>query len=165
MEQLVVRQSEIWQASMEMAAAAGPAWPTRPTNNFRRPSATALGESLRTHAQHDAASKKRRPKRTTAIGTRSTAPGPAAESIATVQTRWSGREKCWAGAVQAAAKSVRLEDAFNRNLSALAGAKNFEETVVGLAAAIHLLNARLAEGHGDASAVRLEAPRRNVRAA
>jgi len=43
------------------------------------------------------------------------------------------------GAIQAAGEVTRLEDALNRNLAALAGSKNFEETVVSLAAAIHLL--------------------------
>ena len=68
-------------------------------------------------------------------------------------------------AIEASGEVSRLEDTLNRNLATLAGAKHFEQTVLGLAATINLLNARLAEGHGDASAVRLEAPRRNVRAA
>ncbi|MFM2094140.1 MAG: hypothetical protein RIS70_1264, partial [Planctomycetota bacterium] len=33
--------------------------------------------------------------------------------------------------------------ALNANLAALSGSKNFEETVMSLSAAIHLLNARL----------------------
>jgi hypothetical protein len=38
---------------------------------------------------------------------------------------------------------VKLEGVLNQNLSALAGSKNFENTVMSLAAAIHLLNTRL----------------------
>lgn len=38
---------------------------------------------------------------------------------------------------------VRLEQALNANLASLAGARNFEETVMSLSAAIHLLTARL----------------------
>ena len=37
-----------------------------------------------------------------------------------------------------------LEQTLNDNLQALAGAKNFEDTVMSLAATIHLLNSRLA---------------------
>ena len=37
-----------------------------------------------------------------------------------------------------------LEQKLNDNLQALAGAKNFEDTVMSLAATIHLLNSRLA---------------------
>ena len=48
-------------------------------------------------------------------------------------------------AVEASGEVAGLEDALNRNLAALAGAKHFEQTVLGLAATIHLLNARLAE--------------------
>ena len=38
-----------------------------------------------------------------------------------------------------------MEDALNRNLAALAGAKHFEQTVLSLAAAVNMLSARLAE--------------------
>ena len=48
-------------------------------------------------------------------------------------------------AVEASGEVSRLEDALNRNLATLAGAKHFEQTVLGLAAAIHLLNARFSE--------------------
>ena len=46
-------------------------------------------------------------------------------------------------AIRAAGDVVQLERALNDNLSALAGSKNFEDTVMSLAAAIHLLNTRL----------------------
>ena len=38
---------------------------------------------------------------------------------------------------------ANLESALNHNLSALAGSKNFEDTVMSLSAAIHLLSTRL----------------------
>ena len=44
--------------------------------------------------------------------------------------------------VQATGDVVTLERSLNDNLKALAGAKNFEETVMSLSAAIHLLTAR-----------------------
>jgi hypothetical protein len=52
-----------------------------------------------------------------------------------------------------------LEEALNHNLASLAGAKNFEETVMSLSAAIHLLTARLSEAPASPK-VRLESPRR-----
>jgi biopolymer transport protein ExbB/TolQ len=67
-------------------------------------------------------------------------------------------------AVEAAGEVVRLEDALNRNLAALAGAKHFEQTVLSLAAAVNMLGARLAESPG-AAPVRLETTRRSVHAA
>lgn len=48
---------------------------------------------------------------------------------------------------------VKLEQSLNANLAALAGSKNFEETVMSLSAAIHLLTARL--GRTEAPAVEL----------
>jgi hypothetical protein len=45
--------------------------------------------------------------------------------------------------IRAAGEVVQLEKALNDNLSALAGSKNFEDTVMSLSAAIHLLNTRL----------------------
>ena len=45
--------------------------------------------------------------------------------------------------VEATGDVARLEDSLNKNLQALAGSKNFEDTVMSLSAAIHLLNTRL----------------------
>jgi biopolymer transport protein ExbB/TolQ len=56
--------------------------------------------------------------------------------------------------MRAAGDVIQLERALNENLAALAGSKNFEETVMSLAAAIHLLNARLS--HADSPHVELK---------
>jgi hypothetical protein len=66
-------------------------------------------------------------------------------------------------AIRAAGDVVKLETALNQNLSALAGSKNFEDTVMSLSAAIHLLNTRL--GKGDTSHVELKATQVKGRAA
>ena len=66
-------------------------------------------------------------------------------------------------AVEAAGEVIGLEDALNRNLAALAGAKHFEQTVLSLAAAVNMLSARLAESPN--APVRLESTRRTVHAA
>jgi biopolymer transport protein ExbB/TolQ len=66
-------------------------------------------------------------------------------------------------AVEAAGEVTALEDALNRNLAALAGAKHFEQTVLSLAAAVNMLSARLAESPN--APVRLESTRRSVHAA
>jgi hypothetical protein len=47
--------------------------------------------------------------------------------------------------VAATGQVEKLENELNRNLNTLAGAKNFEQTVLSLGAAIQLLNAKL--GH------------------
>jgi biopolymer transport protein ExbB/TolQ len=66
-------------------------------------------------------------------------------------------------ATAAAGEVTRLEDALNRNLAALAGAKHFEQTVLSLAAAVNMLSARLAEAPN--APIRLETTRRPAHAA
>ena len=68
-------------------------------------------------------------------------------------------------AVEAAGEVTRLEDVLNRNLATLAGAKHFEQTVMSLAAAIHLLNARLAETPADTPPIKLDPNRGETQAA
>jgi len=68
-------------------------------------------------------------------------------------------------AVEAAGEIMRLEDALNRNLAALAGAKHFEQTVLSLAAAVNMLSARLAETPPPAVPIKLESMRRTAHAA
>jgi len=45
--------------------------------------------------------------------------------------------------LEATGDVIKLEDVLNDNLTALSTAKNFEDTVMSLSAAIHLLNTRL----------------------
>jgi hypothetical protein len=87
------------------------------------------------------------------------------ESLAAVQTSIAQQTESMERIVQATHEVEKLEDALNRNLAALAGARNFEQTVLGLAAAIHLLNGRLAESATSPVALQLDAKRRNVKAA
>ena len=58
-------------------------------------------------------------------------------------------------AIDATGRVTQLQDALNSNLNALAGSKNFEDTVMSLAAAIHLLNSRLGATNSEAG-VQLE---------
>jgi hypothetical protein len=62
--------------------------------------------------------------------------------------------------VLAVGEIARLEDALNRNLSALSGAKHFEQTVASMAAAINLLNVKLNEMPSQGTPIKLEPQRR-----
>jgi hypothetical protein len=55
-------------------------------------------------------------------------------------------------AVDATARIIQLEDALNQNLTSLRQSNHFDETVNSLAAAIHLLNAKL----GDARVQKIQ---------
>jgi biopolymer transport protein ExbB/TolQ len=59
-------------------------------------------------------------------------------------------------ALRATGEVVNLEKALNQNLRALAGAKNFEDTVMSLSAAIHLLSSRLSRPLPRDAQVKLE---------
>ena len=85
-------------------------------------------------------------------------------SLAEGQAELARQTEVLQRAFQATGDVIRLEDALNRNLATLAGAKHFEQTVLGLAATINLLNARLSESSA-APAIHLESNRRTTKAA
>lgn len=58
--------------------------------------------------------------------------------------------------VQATGQVVQLEQALNENLKALAGAKNFEDTVMSLAAAVHLLSSRIGRPGAKSHSVQID---------
>ena len=86
-------------------------------------------------------------------------------ALAALQDGMSRQAEVLGRAVEASGDVIRLQDALNHNLSALSGSKHIEQSVLGLAAAIHLLNARLTDSPGDTSAIQLDAPRPNAQAA
>jgi len=91
--------------------------------------------------------------------------GELKAAMAAATGELAGQAEVLQGAVEAAGQVVRLEDALNRNLAALAGAKHFEQTVLSLAAAVNMLSARLAESPGLGAPIRLESVRRPAHAA
>jgi hypothetical protein len=88
-----------------------------------------------------------------------------AEALALLQKAVTEQGAVLNRAVEAAGRVTSLEEALNRNLASLAGARNFEQTVISLAAAIHLLNGRLGQLPDDAPRVELEPAKRTGQAA
>jgi len=156
---LVRCQTELWQTSIE---AAGQRW-TRMAETAGKQLQTALAgalaESLSKHAhqlveaEQSAARQNRRH-----WDQVQQALVRGAEATVSLHSALRGQAEVLGRAVEAAGDVVRLEDALNRNLRTLAGAKNFEQTVISLAAAIHLLNARLGQAPADIPAVQLQSP-------
>lgn len=164
-ERLVARQAELWQASMENAAARWANMAKVGGEQLQSFLAGALSDGLKAHAQHLAAAEqalmqanRQNWEKTLQSQTQST------QNLAALQAGVTRQAEVIQQAVVAVGEVARLEDALNSNLSALAGAKHFEQTVMSLAAAINLLNARLAEIPAPA-AVRLDGNRRSVQAA
>ncbi|MGQ9576507.1 MAG: MotA/TolQ/ExbB proton channel family protein [Thermoguttaceae bacterium] len=89
----------------------------------------------------------------------------ATENLAAVQEAIVQKTEILARAVDATAYMATMQEALSRSLAALAGAKNFEQTVMSLAAAIHLLNARLGELPADDRGQPSERVRRKSQAA
>ncbi|MBN2476498.1 MAG: MotA/TolQ/ExbB proton channel family protein [Pirellulales bacterium] len=165
-ERLVQRQAELWQASMNEA---GKRWSTLADAAGKQVQATlagALSESLKGHVgqlaaveQSLAEQNRRHWQQVQQTQTHSV------RAMASLQEAISRQGDVLGRAVEATGEVVKLETALNRNLSALAGASNFEQTVMSLAAVIHLLNARLAGSPSDAPPIQLDAKPRTTQAA
>ena len=99
-ERLVQRQTELWQASMDAAAARWTQWPTPPASSSKRALAAALAESLRdprpATGRRRAGGRRAEPP---ALG--QGAAGAGAERrrrmAALAGRQWAGRPRCWGG--------------------------------------------------------------------
>jgi biopolymer transport protein ExbB/TolQ len=165
-EQLVRRQAELWQASIETAAQRWTAMADTAEKRLQSALAGALSENVKHHArelasaEQAAAQENRRHWDRVQQGLTQNA-----EALAGLQNGLARQVEMIGRAVEATGQIARLEDTLNRNLAALAGSKNFEQTVMSLAAAIHLLNARLGDMPAGALSVQLETARRTGHAA
>jgi hypothetical protein len=165
-ERMVQRQTEVWQASMDAAATRWARIAQTAGSQVQESVAQGLAEGLRQHAEQLTAAEE-------AAGAdhrqrwekihQGLAENLAA--LAALQDGMNRQADVLGRAIEASGDVTRLQDALNHNLSALAGSKHIEQSVLGLAAAIHLLNSRLTDSPGDASAIQLETTRPNAQAA
>jgi biopolymer transport protein ExbB/TolQ len=167
MERLVVRQSELWQKSMESAESRWLETTHKAGQQLDTSLQTALAGSLKQHAVEIASAEQ-----TLAQENRrhwshvQQALVATAEAIGQQQSELAKQGEVLLKVVEATDQVARLEETLNRNLHSLAGAKNFEETVVSLAAAIQLLSSRV--GHlpsADTRKIELPRPKNMVQAA
>jgi biopolymer transport protein ExbB/TolQ len=163
-EQLVERQAEVWQATVN---AAHQHWQRLATSNHEQVQ-TALTAALTQSLSHHAAQlAKIEQSSSEQLAQRweqwQTALSQNARLLHAQQQELIRQGEVMTQAVRAAGEVTALEKALNQNLNALAGSKNFEDTVMSLAAAIHLLNTRL--GGADAAHVDLKVPHARGRAA
>lgn len=145
-DQLVQRQAEIWRTSIEALQERSSRMLDTAGLQLQKTLTASLSESLKAHAtalataQQAAEEKNRRQ-----WGQLQQAITQSVESLSSMQNSLVEKADVLARAVDATGQVAKLEESLNRNLAALAGAKNFEQTVVSLAAAIHLLTARLGD--------------------
>jgi len=156
-ERLVERQVELWQASMQAAEKRWAGLADATGEQVQKVLSGALSESLKAHAEQLGTAERsiaqqnhqhwHQVQQTQVQNT---------QAMAALQAAIAKQAEVFHRTLQAVGEVTRLEDTLNRNLAALAGAKNFEQTVMSLAAAIHLLNARLTDGPAPAAQIQLQ---------
>ena len=163
---LVHKQADLWQQSMETAASRWTRMAEGSAAQLQTTLSAALVKGLKAHAQQLAAAEQ-----ATAEQNRShwgqvrQSQVQSTQAMASLQAALANQADMLGRAVEATGKVAGLEETLNRNLAALAGAKNFEQTVMSLAAAIHLLNARLTDGSADTTPVNLQSNQQTTQAA
>jgi len=161
-EQLVSRQAELWQETIDAAHQQWSVSSQAATEQTQKALEKSLSASLQAHAAQLAESEQQAADRTMQLGDQLASSLAAyAESAKGQQAELARQGEIMHRAIEASGRVTQLQEALNNNLNALAGAKNFEDTVMSLAAAIHLLNARLGNVSGG-DAVALEAQAREV---
>jgi biopolymer transport protein ExbB/TolQ len=143
-EQLVQRQVELWQQSL---AAAQQQWHEsahQSTQQMQAALAAALGQVLSQHTAELARIEQAAAQQFELRWEQwQTVLSQNARLLHAQQQELARQGELMTQAIRATGEVLQLEQALNQNLAALAGAKNFEDTVMSLAAAIHLLNSRL----------------------
>ena len=165
-ERLVARQAEIWRATIEAADHRSSQMAAESVKQLEGALSAALQQSLKSHAAALAAAAQQSAEQNQRhwSGVQQ-ALVQSAESSARQQAELAKQSDVLLKVVEATGHVAQLEQTLNRNLNALAGARNFDETLVALAAAVQLLSARLGQGNGDMRQVNLAKPRRTDQAA
>jgi len=165
-EKLVERQAELWQRSMDAAQGQWHRLTRDTADQIEASLASTLERGLQRHAQTITAAEK-----TLAEENRrhfsevQQTFASSAQAVASQQAELVRQGEVLCQVVEATGQIRLLETALNENLSALAGSRNFEETVMSLAAAIQLLSARLGHGGNDDAKIRLPGTKRTSSAA
>jgi biopolymer transport protein ExbB/TolQ len=165
-EDLVARQAELWQDTIEAAHQQWSQLSTATAGQTQAALEKALTHGLTQHAQHLAMAEQKSLEQLSEASDRLAATLTTLSKSAERQHAELTRQgEVMLKAVEASGRVTQLQQALNQNLNALAGAKNFEDTVMSLAAAIHLLNSRLSGLSSAPTSVRLEAAESKGKAA
>ncbi|MCA9203471.1 MAG: MotA/TolQ/ExbB proton channel family protein [Planctomycetales bacterium] len=143
-EQLLVRQTELWKSTIESAHDRWLEVMNSAGDTVQASLGTALDESLsrhadslaRVHADADNRLAKRWEQWQTTLSDN-------ARLLHSQQQEMNRQGELLLKVVQATGEVATLEKALNDNLQSLAGTQSFEDTMMTLTAAIHLLNSRI----------------------
>lgn len=165
-EQLIEKQAQLWKETIDLAHDEWGQVVGGSTAQVQTALAGALSESLRAHAQQlaqtEQASAEQLQKRWEQW---QVALSENARLMKAQQAELMKQGEIMLQVVKATGEVVKLERSLNDNLKALSGAQNFEETVMSLSAAIHLLNTRLAQSPDGTRQIELGHPKLQGRAA
>ena len=165
-DELVRRQADIWQQTIQAAHAQWEQVTTASRRQLEAGLSGALQKSVHEHAAQLSQSAEASQQTAERIWDRLLhALSENAQVMRAQQAEMAKQGDCMLQMARAAGDIVRLEDALNHNLQALAGARNFEATVMSLSAAIHLLNSRLNDERTGLPRVTLNASKAEGRAA
>ena len=145
-QELVSGQAAIWRQSIDAAQQQWSQQTDTAGKQLETALAGALRQSLGTHAQHLAETEEAAAERNRQYAER--VQNGLAENgklVQQQQTELITHGRVLLRVVEATGQVISLQQTLNDNLKALAGAKNFEDTVMSLSAAIHLLNTRLGQ--------------------
>lgn len=165
-ETLVQRQTELWQTAIDTAQQRWSQLVQGSGSQVQASLQQALDQSLAGFAERmsqlDRESAGRVQRRWEQL---QAALAENARAMHTQQRELIRQGEVMAEVVQATGNVMTLEKTLNDNLHALAGSKNFEDTVMSLSAAIHLLSARLGTPAAKSHTVDLKHPASKERAA
>lgn len=165
-ERLVERQTNLWHTAMQTAEQRWQGMAAEAAEQIERAVVRGLSESVAAHARQLTASEQTLLSEHRQWLTESQlARQGEIDAAAAIQAAMLRQADVLQRAVAACGEIGQLQSALNGNLAALAGAKHIEQTVLGLAAAVHLLNARLAEAPGTTPSIHLDSVRPDVKAA
>ncbi len=160
-EEIVRRQAVIWTRAVEGTDARWGKVLEASARQLESALSTALNENLKTHAREMVAAERQAVDQNRRQWERlQQAVAGSMEAMTGVQAGMVRQAEVLHRVVDATGQIANLETELNRNLASLAGAKNFEETVMSLAAAIHLLSARLGPLPDEDARVTLDDPAR-----
>ncbi|MCS7306360.1 MAG: MotA/TolQ/ExbB proton channel family protein [Thermoguttaceae bacterium] len=165
-EQLVRRQAEIWQGSLEAAQKRWTSLAEMTQKQLQSALAGALSETFQTLQRQWLAAEQALAQQNHQHWERlQQLQTQQSEALAELQHHISKQVEILTKAVEATGQIARLEEALNRNLGVLVASGHFEQALASLTAAIHLLHARLGQMPLESPAVQLEPARRKAHVA
>jgi uncharacterized protein YaeQ len=165
-ERMVHRQAEVWQATIDAAHARwsdlGQATQEQVESGLER----AVVVGLQAHAQTVAETQQTLVSESHHyVAALRESMGEGAQQLGQLQHQLTEQTALLLRVVEATGRVTQLEEALNRNLGALSGSQNFEETLHSLSAAVHLLSGRLGHASAGGGSVELQGPRPESQAA